>query len=78
MSSTRIFFFVFLVLAIVAGVFLINSIGSSIRQADRIADREAKVIQQLELIRAAESAYLAVNGQYTSCLLYTSPSPRDA
>ena len=66
MSSNKIFFFVFLITALGAAVYLVNSIGSSIRQSERIEAAEEAVINQLKKIREAELAYIAVNGQYTS------------
>jgi hypothetical protein len=66
MSSTRIFFIVFLITAVGSGFYLFNSINSSIQQSARIADAEKQIIEQLKLIREAELAYISVNGQYTS------------
>lgn len=66
MSSTRIFFIVFLVSSIGAAAYLFNSINSSIRQSARIEESEQKIIEQLKLIREAELAYISVNGEYTS------------
>lgn len=66
MSSNKILFIVFLVTALGAAAYLINSIGSSIRQSERIEAAEQAVIDQLKKIREAELAYIAVNGQYTS------------
>ncbi len=66
MSSNKILFIVFLVTALGAAAYLINSIGSSIRQSERIEAAEQAVIDQLKKIREAEVAYIAVNGQYTS------------
>jgi len=65
MSSTRIFFIVFLITAIGAGYYLISSINDSIQQANRIKKAEQAVIKQLEMIREAELAYVATNGNYT-------------
>lgn len=66
MNSNRIFFLIFLITALAAGIFLIFSIDDSIRQNSRIEAREKAVIDQLKLIREAERAYLTINGQYTS------------
>lgn len=65
MSSTRIFFIVFLITAIGAGYYLITSINDSIQQANRIKKAEQAVIKQLEMIREAELAYVATNENYT-------------
>lgn len=66
MSSNRIFFIVFLLTAAAATVYLINTINSSIQQSSRIEEAEKKIISQLKLIRQAESAFVSVNGRYTS------------
>ena len=46
--------------------YLYNSIDSSIQESERIVKMEARIIEQLKMIREAEIAYLSVNGQYTS------------
>ena len=33
--------------------------------------------EQMEIISQAEEFYYEITGKYTTCLLYTSPSPRD-
>ena len=66
MSSTRIFFLIFLITAGASGFYLFNSINSSIQQSARIADAEKQIINQLKLIREAELAYISVNGEYTA------------
>ncbi|WP_421869657.1 hypothetical protein [Marinoscillum sp.] len=66
MSKTKIFTIVFGILALFLAWYLYNSINSSIVESERIARMEARIIEQLKMIREAESAYLAVNGQYTS------------
>ena len=42
---------------------------------DRVVDEINKKIQ--EKVKFPEGYYLSLDGQYKSCLLYTSPSPRD-
>jgi hypothetical protein len=66
MKGTRIFFFVFLITAIAAAYYLITSIDDSIQQANRIREAERAVINQLEMIREAEMAYVTTNGRYTA------------
>lgn len=66
MSSTRIFFIIFLITAGASGFYLYNSINSSIEQSARIADAEKQIINQLKLIREAELAYISVKGEYTA------------
>jgi len=66
MSKTKIFTIVFGLVAAVLAYFLYDSIMSSIAESKRIEKMEARVIEQLKMIREAELAFLAVNGQYTS------------
>ena len=66
MSSNKTLFIVFLITAAAASVYLWNTIDSSIKQSERIANAENAVIEQLKIIRQAELAYISVNGQYTS------------
>ena len=66
MSKTKIFSIVFGVLALFLAWYLYNSIDSSIQESERIVKMEARIIEQLKMIREAEIAYLSVNGQYTS------------
>ncbi len=66
MSKTKIFSVVMLVVWVSLAVFLVYSIKSSIDEAERIEAAEARIIEQLMMIREAEIAYMTVNGQYTS------------
>lgn len=66
MSKTKIVSVVMLVVWVSLAVFLVYSIKSSIDEAKRIEDAEARIVEQLRMIRDAEMAYMAVNGQYTS------------
>ncbi len=66
MSKTKIFSVVFGLLAVFLAWYLYNSINASIEEANRITNMEGRIIEQLKMIREAESAYLSVNGQYTS------------
>ena len=66
MSKTKIFSVVMLVVWVSLAVFLVYSIQSSIAEAERIETAEARIIEQLKMIREAEIAYMTVNGQYTS------------
>lgn len=66
MSKTRIFSIVSLLVAIALGYVLFNSIKGKIDEDKRIKLVEANVIEKLKMIRDAQTAYLAVNGQYTS------------
>lgn len=66
MSKTKIVSIVMLVVWIGLAGFLVYSIKSSIDEAERIESAEARIIEQLKMIREAEIAYMTVNGQYTS------------
>ncbi len=55
-----------LVVWISLAVFLALRIKSSIDEKERISLLEARVIEQLKMIREAEVAYMQVNGVYTS------------
>ncbi len=66
MSTTRILTIVFALTSIGLAYFLFNSINSSIKEAKRIERVEKAVIEKLKMIREAQLAYKAVNGQYTS------------
>lgn len=66
MSKTRIFTILFGVIAAGLAYYLFDSINSKIEETKRIARMEARIIEQLKMIREAELAYVAVNGSYTS------------
>ncbi|RED97506.1 hypothetical protein [Marinoscillum furvescens] len=66
MSKTKIFSYIFGIIAIGLAYYLYNSISTSIQETERIAKLEARIIEQLKMIREAELAYAAVHGQYTS------------
>lgn len=66
MEKTKIISIGFFVLSLVLAGFLGNSIYKSIDDADRIARMEGRIIDKLVMIREAQIAYQAVNGQYTS------------
>ncbi len=66
MNSNRIFTIVFLLVAIGLAYYLVDSIATSINTEKKIASQEDQIINQLKLIRNAQTAFLSVNGQYTS------------
>lgn len=66
MSKTKIVSIVMLVVWVGLAFFLFFSIKSRIDETKRIASAEARIIEQLKMIRDAEIAYMQVNGQYTS------------
>lgn len=63
---TRIVSIAALIVSIVLAVLLYNSIFDSIEESERVEKMEAKVRAKLIMIREAQIAYQAVNGQYTS------------
>lgn len=66
MSKTKIFTIVFGIVAAGLAYYLYYSIDTSIDATRRVAKMEARVIEQLKMIREAELAFESVNGQYTS------------
>ncbi len=66
MSKTKIFTIIFGIVSLCLAYFLYYSINSSIEESQRITRMEARIIEQLKMIREAELAYLGVNGIYTS------------
>ncbi|MFA0962994.1 hypothetical protein AB9P05_14410 [Roseivirga sp. BDSF3-8] len=64
--TTKILTVVFFVIAIGLGGYLVWSINDSVQQEARIETVEEAVKNKLMLIRDAQIAYQAVNGQYTS------------
>jgi hypothetical protein len=66
MNMTRIVSIAALIVSIVLAVLLYNSIFDSIEESERVEKMEAKVRAKLIMIREAQIAYQAVNGQYTS------------
>ena len=66
MNNTKILTIVFGVVSLGLAYFLYYSINSSIEATKKIEKHEARIIEQLKMIREAELAYQAVNGQYTS------------
>ena len=66
MNLTKVLTFVFLLIAIGIGYYLINSIIFTVEEEERIARIENRVIEKLQFIRDAELAYKDANGQFTS------------
>lgn len=66
MNKTKILSLVFFVVAVGLAFYLVYSIRYSISEKERIARMENDIKSQLMMIREAELAFLAVNGQYTS------------
>ncbi len=66
MSSTKILTIAFGIIAAGLAYYLYFSINSSIEATQKIARHEARIIEQLKMIREAELAFQSVNGRYTS------------
>lgn len=66
MNVTRIFTFVFLLIAGGIAYYLYDRVKFSIEEEQRIAQVEAQVIAKLQFLRDAQVLYKDVNGQYTS------------
>src|SRR5690606_16158667 len=66
MNLTKILTIVFVVISIGLAYFLVDSIRTDINEERRIATIEANIIEKLKMIRDAQIAYQAVNGNYTS------------
>ncbi len=66
MNNTKILTIVFGIVAAGLAYYLYYSINSSIEETERIARHEARIIEQLKMIREAELAFQSVNGRYTS------------
>ncbi|MFT6882821.1 MAG: hypothetical protein ACI83W_002452 [Marinoscillum sp.] len=66
MSKTKIFTIALGFVSLCLAYFLYYSIDASIEESQRITKMEARIIEQLKMIREAELAYIGVNGVYTS------------
>ena len=66
MDKTKVFTIVFFVLAVFLSGYLVYIIRDSINEREVIERKEARIIEQLKMIREAEVAFLAVNGRYTN------------
>lgn len=64
MTLTRIFSIVFLIAALGLGYLLYKSVDDVMQQEKLIAATEARIIEKLQMLRDAQVAYLASNGQY--------------
>ncbi|NBW39003.1 MAG: hypothetical protein EBR30_29100, partial [Cytophagia bacterium] len=66
MNLTKIIAFVLLAVSIFLAYYLYNSIDTTIKQREAIANTEAQIIEKLSIIRESEKAYLEQYGKYTS------------
>ncbi|WP_143960370.1 hypothetical protein [Litoribacter populi] len=64
MNVTKILSLVFLVGALALGYVLYNGIDSVMEEEKRIARLEARVVEKLQMLRDAQVAYLASEGEY--------------
>lgn len=64
MNLTKILSIVFLVIALVLGYFLYDSVDSVMEEEKRIARTEARIIEKLQMLREAQIAYYGSNGEY--------------
>ena len=64
MNLTKILSIVFLVIALVLGYFLYDSVDSVMEEEKRIARTEARIIEKLQMLREAQIAYHGSNGEY--------------
>ena len=63
---SKIFTVVFIIISLFLAFQLYSSIKTSIDEEKRIQFLEGKIIDRLKMIREAQDAFQAVNGQYTS------------
>lgn len=63
--KTQIFSVVTLIGALFLGYLLVDSVYSTIKEAERIEKEEAQVVEALKKIRDVEEAYLATYNRYT-------------
>lgn len=66
MNLTKILTVVFFAISLALAAYLVRSVYNDIQWEKTVGIAEAKVIQKLEMIRAAQLAYQAGNGKYTS------------
>jgi hypothetical protein len=64
MTLSRILSVVFLLGALALGFMLYKSVDDVMQEEKRIALTEARIIQKLQMIRDAQVAYMASNGEY--------------
>jgi hypothetical protein len=64
MTLTRILSFVFLIIALGLGYMLFKSVDNVMQEEKRIAATEARIIEKLQMLRDAQTAFIATNGEY--------------
>lgn len=64
MTLTRILSFVFLIIALGLGYMLFRSVDDVMQEEKRIAATEARIIEKLQMLRDAQTAFIATKGEY--------------
>lgn len=64
MTLTKILSIVFLLGALGLGFMLYRSVDNVMQEEKRIAATEARIIEKLQMLRDAQVAYIATNGEY--------------
>jgi hypothetical protein len=64
MTLNRILSIVFLLAALGLGYMLFRSVDDVMQEEKRIAATEARIIEKLQMLRDAQTAYIASNGEY--------------
>jgi hypothetical protein len=64
MTLTKILSIVFLLGALGLGFMLYKSVDNVMQEEKRIAATEARIIEKLQMLRDAQIAYIATNGEY--------------
>jgi hypothetical protein len=64
MNLTKILSIVFLAVALGLGYMLYDSVDSVMEEEKRIARIEARIIEKLQMLREAQTAYQAAHGEY--------------
>ena len=64
MTLTRILSIVFLIAALGLGYMLYRSVDDVMQEEKRIAAIEARIIEKLQMLRDAQTAYIASKGEY--------------
>lgn len=64
MTLTRILSVVFLIAALGLGYMLFRSVDDVMQEEKRIAATEARIIEKLQMLRDAQTAYIASQGEY--------------
>ena len=66
MNLNRILSVVFLIISLILGYLLYDSVDSVMEEEKRIARIEARIIEKLQMLREAQIAYQGTNGEYAA------------